>query len=347
MLQRLAVFSLLAVFMFCAVPCWPQLRPPPGETAPRTFYIRGSLRSGDDGRAMEMIRVELKRVTGETVGISFSRSNGEFEFSQLPSGLFVIVVEERGYETIRENIEIFNMSRPGVLLFLTQPILQTGAQKPLGMVSARELVIPRKAHGAMQKGINHLYEKKDSKGSLAHFQRAVVEFPSYYEAYHQMGVAYLRLGQMVEAEQALRKSIELSQSRYAEAHFALASLLSDRNEFSEAELLARRALDRDGSAWRGHFELARALAGMDRTEAAEKSALQARARKPDFAAVHLLLANIHIRKKDHPALLEDLDAYLALEPNGPMSDQARQTRENVQRGLANAQNPPSTPRPEP
>jgi hypothetical protein len=43
-----------------------------------------------------------------------------------------------------------------------------------------------------------------------------------------------------------------------------------------------------------------------------------------------LLANIHIQRKDYPALLRDLDDYLRLAPLGPEADQARKTREHVQ-----------------
>jgi len=94
----------------------------------------------------------------------------------------------------------------------------------------------------------------------------------------------------------------------------------------------------DGSSWYGQFELARALMGLNRVETAQKIAEEARKRNPDYPLLHLLLANIHIRKRDYPALLGDLATFLKLEPNGPTSDQVRQTREKVQRALANVQN---------
>jgi hypothetical protein len=51
---------------------------------------------------------------------------------------------------------------------------------------------------------------------------------------------------------------------------------------------------------------------------------------PDNPPVYLLLANIHIQRKDYPALVRDLDDYLRLAPIGPEADQARKTRERVQ-----------------
>jgi hypothetical protein len=64
---------------------------------------------------------------------------------------------------------------------------------------------------------------------------------------------------------------------------------------------------------------------------------------PSFAGAYLLLANIHLHKHDYPALKNDLDEYLRLDPNGPVSAQARQMREAVERDLAKAQDPSPTP----
>lgn len=340
--RRLAVVSSLVVFVLGCIPCWSQGRPPNVNLPKRTFSIQGSIRNYDNYQPVEMLKVDLKKLTGVVVSTAFTRSNGEFEFSGLTPGVYYVVVEEKGYEPIRESIEIINSSRPGVYLFLKRP-LEISRGEPGSTVSAHELTLPRKARDAMQKGMDRLYQKRDYKGSLPEFQRAIREAPSYYEAYEQMGVAYVNLGQTSEAEQAFRKSIELSENKYPSAYFSLASLLSDSQKFAEAEPVARRGFDLDANGWRGHFELARALFGLKLLEAAEKSAQEARTRNPDFPPLHLLLANIHINRRDYPALVEDLDAYLKLEPNGPSSEQARQTRENVKSLLAKRQNAPAAP----
>jgi len=82
------------------------------------------------------------------------------------------------------------------------------------------------------------------------------------------------------------------------------------------------------------------LLRMDRVDAAEKIAEEACERNPESALLHLFLANVHIRKNDYPALLQDLDTFLKLEPEGLTSEQVRQTREKLQRALANPQRAP-------
>src|SRR6202162_3080732 len=90
--------------------------------------------------------------------------------------------------------------------------------------SVRELSIPPKALHAFEQGMEGL-AKKDAAGSLPHFQRAIAEFAGYYEAYDRMGAADLKLWRVTEAEQAFRKSIELSGGRYAHPLLALGAIL--------------------------------------------------------------------------------------------------------------------------
>ncbi len=346
MSPRIAVLSGLAVLLLFPQPSWSQGRVPGRDTTSRTLLIRGTLRNNDTSQPMENIKVDLKKLTGEVVSTAFTRTNGEFEFAGLSSGVYYLVVEEKGYEPLRESVELLGAPRWGVQLFLRRP-LEFGKSAAGTTVSARELSIPRKAHEAMEKGLNRLHEKNDFKGSLPFFQRAVAELPTYYEAYYELGVAYLRLGQQAEAEQALRKSIEISENTYFPALVDLAAMLSNAQRFAEAEPVARRSLELDTNPWQGHFQLARALVGLNRVEAAEKSGLEARTRKPDFAQLHLLLANIHIRQRAYPALLEDLDSYLRLEPNGAMSAQARDMREKIRTNLAKTQNTEAAGSPKP
>src|SRR6202049_3230616 len=78
------------------------------------------------------------------------------------------------------------------------------SQQPGYAVSVRELSIPPKAHHAFEQGIE-LLAKKDPAASLAHFQRAILEYSGYYEAYDKIGAADLKLWRIPDAERAFRK----------------------------------------------------------------------------------------------------------------------------------------------
>jgi len=220
-------------------------------------------------------------------------------------------------------------------LFL--PLLSNAqSREPSYGVSVRELSIPPKALQAFQKSVE-LLAKKDAAGSLPHFQRAVAEFASFYEAYYKMGVADLRLWRVADAEQAYRRSIELSGGQYAQPLLALGVLLSYREKFAEAERVTREGLDLDPTSWAGHYSLGCALFGLDRLEEAEKSVQEALRWKTDSAEAHLLLADIHNREKNYSAAPQDLEEYLKLDPDSPTSVKAKALRDSAQRALVESQ----------
>jgi len=209
------------------------------------------------------------------------------------------------------------------------------------IVSVRELLIPPKAQEAFEKGLE-LRAKNNPSASLAQFERAVAQFPSFYEAYLQMGLAYMELGQAGEAEKALRKSIDLSGDGYSDADFALSGLLADQDRLVEAERIARRRLAVAPASWQGQFQLGRVLLGMHQLQEAEQSAQKAHSIKPDFSAIYILLANIHLAQHHYAAQLKDVDEYLRLDPNGAFSAKAREVRDSVQRALSQLQSEPAT-----
>ena len=230
--------------------------------------------------------------------------------------------------------------RTSLLLFacMGAPLYSSAQSQQSGYaVSVRELSIPPKALHAFEQGMEHL-SKKDAAGSLPHFQHAILEYAGYYEAYDRIGAADLKLWRVPEAEQAFRKSIELSAGQYAHPLLALGAILDEREEFAEAESVTRKGLELAPESWTGHYYLALALFGLDRLVEAEKSVHEALRKKADFPEAHLLLADIHSREEDYRSLLNDLDEYLKLAPEGPASARVKALRESVQGMMLESQN---------
>ena len=293
------------------------------------FSIGGTIRDESDHHAMENISVTLKQLTGNTINSIFTRGNGDFEFDGLGNGEYIVEINVRDYERLQQTVTISGASRMGLSIFLAR----TGkaANPPIQLsISAHQLSVPHKAHDEFEKGMSLIYMKLDYRGAIAQFQLAIRDFPTYYEAYAEEGNAYYQLQEMGPAEEALQKAVDLSSGQYADAMFTLAAIMTDTKRFKEAETISRRGISVDSSSWRGPFELARALNALKQPEEAEKTAQQSRDLMPDNPPVYLLLANIHIQRKDYAALLRDLDDYLRLAPLGPEADQARKTRERVQ-----------------
>jgi tetratricopeptide (TPR) repeat protein len=325
-LRRLSL--LLLLLSFGAVPGYAQgTQNTPNRHS--IFSIGGSVRDEGSHREMESIQVVLLGPTGTPMATAFTRDNGDFQFDGLRDGDYTIQITVRDYEQFQQQISINGASRLGISIFLAKSAKAVTPGVQLS-ISAHQLSVPHKAHDEFEKGMSLIYLKSDYRGAITQFQLAIRDFPTYYEAYAEQGSAYFQLQDLGHAEESLQKSIDLSSGQYADAMFSLATILSDTKRYAEAEALARRGISVDASSWRGPFELARALTALKRTDEAEKSAEKSRDLMPDNPPVYLLLANIHIQRKDYAALVRDLDDYLRLTPVGPEADQARKTKEHVQ-----------------
>jgi hypothetical protein len=329
-LRRLPLFLLLLVLG--ALPGYTQSQSTPNRHS--IFSIGGTLRDATTHMALESVQVILKGSTGTAVATTFTRDNGDFRFDGLRDGDYTIEITVKDYDQFQQQVSISGASRMGISIFLprTGKVVTPGLQLS---ISAHQLSVPHKAHDEFEKGMALIYLKSDYRGAITQFQLAIKDFPTYYEAFAEEGSAYYQLQDLGPAEEALQKSIDLSAGQYADAMFTLAAIQTDTKRYTDAEALSRRGISADASSWRGPFELARALTALKKTDEAEKNAEKSRDIMPDNPPVYLLLANIHIQKKDYPALIRDLDDYLRLSPLGPEADQARKTRERVQSMLNN------------
>jgi len=343
---------ILSASVLCAPLAGQQRIPPPmpspslGTAPARVFSVNGMVSDAASHDRLDYVKLELRSVNGAVVATAFTTTNGTFHFETVSPGDYNLVADQAGYQTQSQPIEVNDSSVFGLQIELDKA---NDSDTPLlggpSTVSVRELSIPRKAHEDMRQGMALLYGKSDYPGSLKSFEKAIQEYPDYYEAYLQLGVAYMKLPDAANAEKAFRKSIEVSHEKYADAYFGLGELLLNTKRFTDAESNARKSVEVDPNRWQGHAQLARALVELQRTAEAEPSAVTAAKLRPDNPTLYLVLANIHIQLQNNPALLDDLAHYLKLAPDGPFAEQARRERDEIQQALAAAPSSPTAPAP--
>lgn len=298
------------------------------------FGISGYVKAESDSKPIQGAQAQLTTDAGQIISATYSGPKGEFTFPNLMAGGYIITFKAEGFEQLQQTIIIRTMNPPELNVALHKSAV-TKDQEPVmeSAVSARELGLSQKTQDAFSKGKELLYDRHDPAGSLKYFHKVLEQAPAFYEAHYHEGVAYTFEEKPAEAESAFQKAITESQGRYADPCFALASLLTDQKRFAEAEKLSRQGLESQPDAWRGHYELARALLGLGRPDDAEKSGIEARKRKSDFPGLYLILANIHLQLHKNESLLDDVNAYLKLEPDGSFSTQAREIKKQVERAL--------------
>ena len=346
-----AVLFLLSSGLLDSLPLAAQQRnpqpPPPGInptlTPPAVNYsVNGMVVDSASHARLDYVTVQLRSSNGAIVGTVVSNTNGTFHFDKVDPGTYTLIADQGGYQPATQQVEVFNSSVYGAEIELVKALDAEASVAP-STVSVRELSIPRNAHDDMLKGMDLLYAKSDYPGSIKQFEKAAQEFPGYYEAYAQIGVANMRLADTAGAEQAFRKSIEISREKYPDAYVGLAELFLSTHRSADAEPLARKAVDLDANSWQAHSELARTLVDLHRSAEAESSALAAVKLKPGNATLYLVLANVHIQLQNKPALLDDLNHYLQLAPDGPFAEQARRERDELQPPAPASQNSQPAP----
>jgi Flp pilus assembly protein TadD len=333
--------AVLGLLLAAAMPVSAQMDTIGGRGGRRSS-INGTLRDANSHNPLEGARVDMRAPSGTVINTVFTNSMGNFQFSDLRNGNYVLYITLDGYEQLMQEVPVEGGPVMGLDISLRRLNAADTNNTQGNTVSAHELGVSSKARDAKDKGMRLLYEKSDFKGAIAEFQKALKIEPDYYEASLQMGIAYSRLGDNAGAEQILHKTLTMNPN-YGDAYGALALVLCNEKKFEDAEPAARKAIELAPSSWEAKYELGRALYGLDRSGEAEPTVREAITLHADDGPMYLLLANIHVKLRNYPALLDDLNAYLKLVPTGASADQARQLRDKVEQALAKSQAAPAQP----
>lgn len=201
------------------------------------------------------------------------------------------------------------------------------------VVSVQELAMSRKATHAFEKGTTLLL-KGDVQGSVPYFRTVIEEAPSSYRAYHNLGLALYRLGQLDDAVQYFQQSIDLTNGNFAPSMFALSMILYQHHEFPQAESLIRRGLYLEPASSVGKYCLGLIQYSLGRFDDAQRSASEALALNSRETDAYVLLARTHERQHNPSAVVADVQNYLRLDPHGALQPQALDLLHRAQQDLS-------------
>jgi tetratricopeptide (TPR) repeat protein len=270
---------------------------------------------------------------------SITNDSGQFAFLGLYAGSFLLKVSAPGYQAAEIPVEVNFGAERGISVFL-KTVKNSGAGAAAGsIISAHEVSMPQAARDLVDSGKRKLYADKNPQKALNDFESAVAKAPGYYEAYYLIGMTHIALQNPEQAEKNLQKSVELSDQRYADAVLALAIFWIGRHDTVRGEPLLRRGLELNPNSWMGFFELGKLEMYRGQFEAALQAAQNAQALAPEQPLVYRLLSLIHLKQKNYPAALVDLDAYIRLDPDSADGKHAKEIRADTQKRLANLQPP--------
>jgi tetratricopeptide (TPR) repeat protein len=317
---------------FCWCVCLAALTVPRGadgfQFGKEMFGVSGRAYDEQTQQILPRVEVTLRGASGVMQAQVVTNESGRFDFSGLARGNYQLEARMNGYEPYSSAINVGGGETRGMTIYLKRSA--ANQETPNGAtVSAHELAMPKKARDLMYSGKQKIYYGKNLDGGLKDFQDAIAIASDYYEVYYQIGMTYLELAKRDDAENNFRKSMELSKNTYGEPVIGMGTILLDKADNTGGEKMIRRGLELSPSFWLGYYELGRACLAENQLAEAKKAGEQARSLMPNAPIIYRLLANVHMREKDYPALLEDIDAYLKIDPNSPAGAHAKEMRAEV------------------
>jgi len=319
----------IAILALISIPVIPQ-----NVFAQDAVSLTGTIYSEKSKRPIDQATVRLCDTGGNLIEQTITTDSGQFDFRGIRRSNYILTVDAPGYLSDTLHVELSFTSDRGISVYLRPNASDPAAVFSAANISAHEMSMPQKARDLLASGEKKLYSDNNPKAGLVDFQQAVSVAPTFYEVYYQIGMAYLTLGTRDEAEKSFRKSIEVSNDKYGEPVIGLASLLIDTGDLPQSEKMIRHGLELSPNDWFGYYQLGRILFTENKVAEAQKSAEQARSLAPNAAIVYRLLSNIHLSQKNYPALVEDLDAYIKLDPDSPAGVRAKEIRNQVQENIS-------------
>ena len=274
------------------------------------------------------------RITGATGGTLFTMTDddGSFIFRRLAGGTYFLSVDSgdglRGEETV--DIIDPGRSRGGqtVNVYVQTRYAERRREAKPGVVNAALADVPKAALELYQQALDAA-AAGDGKKAVEKLRGALKHHPRFMLAFNELGVQFMRLNQLDEAEAALRSAVEIAPEDF-NPRFNLGLVFLRRKQFAESAAELRLALKSKPSAAQARLHLGRALIGLGRFAEAESEMRQAaELGGPEVNEAHRYLGAIYIELADTARAISSLEKYLALEPKAKDADSIRKILEQL------------------
>ena len=298
--------------------------------------IRGRIYFPSGLRADSRLKVRLESTRYSELSV-LADIDGVFSFRSLLPGTYTVVIDGGElYETVRENVFIDGeVSRPRsgismpttarahqVQVHLQFKRLEAVRAKP-GVIDATLAKIPEPARKAYEKSLE-LSQNGENLKAIEQLKQAVAYHPEFPLALNELGVQYLKVGQVDAASSTLASAVKLVPEDFVpRLHYGIALL--NQKRFPQAEQQLREAINRNTRPPTAHMYLGIALLHQKKLAEAQKELEVAVSSKShEVAAAHRYLGGIYWGNRDYKRAADELETYLRLVPNASDAERTKQ-----------------------
>ena len=297
-------------------------------------YIAGTVYTPEGVPIRTRMRIKLASQEWGDILASTDES-GKFVFSEVGAGLFTIIIDrEKEYEPVSHEI---NITRARNIVpetyFVTIRLRAVEEKRPkAGVVNAANAGVPKAALDHYESA-SKLAQEKDYKGAIKELKLAVAEYPQFVNAHNRIGVLYLRLNELDNAESAFKAALKIDPEAF-EPLLNRGVVLYRLGKFKDAETSLRASLKVKPDTSVAYYYLGRTLNKLNRNEEAETALLTCLKMGPnDFNEAHRVLAAIYLDRGALAQVVDQLETYLKVVPTAPDAENLRKVIEESKRAL--------------
>jgi Tfp pilus assembly protein PilF len=284
------------------------------------------------------VKVTLESTSSERLSV-MADLNGSFSFHSLAPGNYYLTVDAgKDYEPAREtviiealsvrsrNISSGDMGRinaPRTFNVMVNLRMKSGHSNKAAVINAADVNVPAAAGEAYQRAMEAA-RSGNSKKSVEELKRAIAYHPTFISALNELGVQYLKLGQVNKAAEVLSNGVKVAPEEF-QLRLNYGVALLNQKKFAEAEEQLRVAVAKNSSAPTAHMYLGIVLAVQRKLDEATKELeLAISSRSSDVAMAHRYLGGVYLERRQYKLAADQLETYLKLYPKAADSEVLQQ-----------------------
>jgi Flp pilus assembly protein TadD len=254
-----------------------------------------------------------------------TNETGNFAFRGLPAGSFTISIDrEKDFKPVSQSVDIIQFRGSPAQTYTLNLRLEYKDQERAepSVVDAQFAGVPQTALAHYNEAIKQA-QKGEHTAAVLTLEVAVKEHPTFTMAYNELGVQYLRLEKVNEADEAFQKALKIDSAAFP-PNLNRGMILFFQKRYSEAQPILRKAVEIKPDSVAGHYFYGQTLANLGLFEEAEKELLIAtKVANPEMKEAHRTLAIIYSSRGDKKRGIAQLEAYLKAAPDAADADQLK------------------------
>src|SRR5262249_50842845 len=323
-----AGLSLIAILM-CAAAVRAQgdtpVPPPVSSTGSGVGSIVGRVVLPSGHPVNGRVRITLSTIENPGM-VGYTDNNGNFGFRNLREGNYTVEVtgDYKLYEPVSEQVRLMRGMQVNLTINLREknaPSETTGR----ATVSAAEVdpAVPSAAQKEFDKAAS-LANAGNETDAIEHYKRALEIYPSYLKARNDLGVRYLKLNRLREAQEQFELAIDANPKAF-NPRLNLGIVLVKQKQFSDAREHLRTADSIDSSSPAVHLYLGIVSVETDELIEAERELKKAISMGgQEYGITHYHLGVLYAKKGERETAIAELKTFLASPAGETETRRARQ-----------------------